>query len=120
MADQVIVFNRYFPHYKYEFIHLRSIKFLKTQAILSDLPYSVSALTFQDCCYVPNKFLINTIIEEAKSLTYLKVDSINILELINIPLSFLTHLYIGRNLVVDSIYFQYEHTSPFLDFHLLI
>ncbi|CAF4219873.1 unnamed protein product, partial [Rotaria sordida] len=79
MGDQVIVFQRYFPYFKYQFINLRCIKFIRTDDILLDLPYSVSALTFQDCMYVSQR-IVETIVKQAKSLTYVKVDCIHLLQ----------------------------------------
>ena len=49
IPEQVILFHRYFLQLKQEFLYLRSIKFVRTEDILSDLPYSVSALTFEQC-----------------------------------------------------------------------
>jgi hypothetical protein len=96
LPNQVIIFHRYFLHFKYQFIHLRHIK------------------------YVNNKLIIDTIVKQAQSLTYLKVDCIDILQLINTPLPFLIHLYIGHNVVRDSIYFLPNHELRFVDIHLLI
>ncbi|CAF4290946.1 unnamed protein product, partial [Rotaria sp. Silwood2] len=119
MGDQVIVFYRYFPHFKYQFIHLRSIKFIRTDDILSDLPYSVSALTFQGCIYV-SQLIINTIIKQAKSLTYLKVDCIHLLQLIDTKFPSLTCLNIGHVGIRIFCCLLKRNESSFNDFHLWI
>ncbi|CAF4075678.1 unnamed protein product [Rotaria sordida] len=119
MGDQVIVFQRYFPYFKYQFINLRSIKFIRTDDILLDLPYSVSALTFQGCTYVSQLF-VETIVKQAKSLTYLKIDCFHVLQSIDITFPSLTYLNIGHVGMKIFCCFLKNKGSSSNDYHLLI
>ncbi|CAF4205286.1 unnamed protein product [Rotaria sordida] len=119
MSDQVIVFQRYFLYFKYQFINLRCIKFIRTDDILFDLPYSVSALTFQGCMYVSQR-IVETIVKQAKSLTYLKVDCIHLLQSIDITFPSLTYLHICDVGMKIFCCFLKENESSFNDYHLSI
>ena len=70
IPEQVLLFHRYFPQFQREFVHLHSIKFIETEDILTDLPESVTALTFQNCDSFANKSIIHVITQQAKYLTY--------------------------------------------------
>ena len=95
LAEQVMIFEQYFPHFQSEFIHLRHVTFLETEDILLHLPSSVTALTFQfRDCFSRNQCIIDTIVKQASSLTYLKVDSWEMIKSINTSLPLLTHLYV--------------------------
>ncbi|CAF1384106.1 unnamed protein product [Rotaria sordida] len=119
MGDQVIVFQRYFPYFKYQFINLRCIKFIRTDDILLDLPYSVSALTFQGCMYVSQR-IVETIVKQAKSLIYLKIYCIHLLQSIDITFPSLTYLHICDVGMKIFCCFLKENESSFNDDHLSI
>ena len=120
IPEQVLLFHRYFPYFQQQFTYLRCIKFIKTEDILSDLPCSVSALTFQDCESYLYKLIIETIVRQAKHLTYLKINRIDILQSINTSFPVLTHLNIDHGVVndIDRILRRYE--SSFIDIHSFI
>ncbi|CAF4313257.1 unnamed protein product, partial [Rotaria sordida] len=104
---------------QYQFINLRCIKFIRTDDILFDLPYSVSALTFQGCMYVSQR-IVETIVQQAKFLTYLKVDCIHLLQSIDITFPSLTYLNIGHVGMKIFCCFLKKNESSFNDYHLLI
>ncbi|CAF1340054.1 unnamed protein product [Rotaria sordida] len=98
MAEQVLIFHRYFPHYKYQFINLRT-------------------LTFEGCIYV-GKELIDTILRQTNSLTYLKVDCIHILQLMDTYFDFdyLSHYLTNLTLIylINKVDFSHKLIQNYL------
>ncbi|CAF4370198.1 unnamed protein product, partial [Rotaria sordida] len=82
-------------------------------------PYSVSALTFHGCMYVSQR-VIETIVKQAKSLTYLKVDCFHVLQSIDITFPSLNYLNIGRVGMKIFCCFLKNNESSSNDYHLLI
>ncbi|CAM4964783.1 unnamed protein product [Rotaria socialis] len=120
MAGQVAVFQRHFPYFKYQFTHLRSIKFLKTENILCHLPDSVTCLTFHECFYVDSKLIINVIVGQAKSLTHLEIDSWDISQLTKTKFPSLTRLAIDNAYINDTSDLLQRSKAKFVDVHLWI
>ncbi len=120
IPEQVLLFDRYFSKFKDEFLHLRRLKYIKSEYILSDLPKSVSSLTFEDCDRYIYNLIIDNVMKQAQYLTYLKINRINMLQSIDRSFPMLTHLNIDRDVFTEIDFLLKQYEISFLDFHSFI
>ena len=91
-SDQVKLFRNYFPYFEQQFIRLHTVEFIDVDTVLSDLPISVTSISFKRCKHGVENLLSQTLIRQGRFLTHLHVNQIDVLESVGIPLHALTHL----------------------------
>ncbi|CAF3681328.1 unnamed protein product [Rotaria sp. Silwood1] len=123
VPERVKLFLDHFPHFKQEFLYLKSVTLIEVGSnTFIDLPLSVSLLSIRSFDTDNNsKTYINEILsQQTKVLTHLKIDNKDLQYLIDIRFPALTHL-----IILGGYYYAREYidvSSPLenIDIHSLI
>jgi len=96
MPEQVELFHQHFPNFKYQFIHLKKLKFINTSTILSHLPISLSFLSIKTYLKtnITDYLIMQILNQQAQYLTYFEIDGSYAFRSIDISFPLLTYLII--------------------------
>lgn len=96
IPNQVQLFHQYFPHFHTEFHRLKTLKYIDTSTVLSNLPPSLSSLSIRT--YLKTIDTVPLIIEllndQCQHLTSLHIDGSYVFQTNDHSFLFLTHLTI--------------------------
>jgi hypothetical protein len=136
MPNQIKLLNKYFPDFQHQFIYLKKVHFINTSDILSNLPICLSSLSIKTYLKTDNtdRHIMQILNQQARHLTYLKVDGSYVFRSIDTSFPSLTHLTIDYCTITEfhriihcikspliylKLFLDKEETLTTLNFHQL-